>query len=200
MESLIRDSNLIEADRKELLDELSIYIREKITTHKEVSLVFICTHNSRRSHMAQVWAQAAVHQFGIDHVHTFSGGTEKTAFNSNAVKALSEAGFKIRAKTEGKNPKYQVAFDKKVKPLICFSKTYNHKKNPQQGFVAIMTCSDADDACPVVAGAEYRTTIKYEDPKIFDGTDQQESAYRERSLQIGREMLYTFSQVSRLMR
>jgi arsenate reductase len=63
-----------------------------------------------------------------------------------------------------------------------------------------MTYSNADDACPVVAGAEYRTTIKYEDPKIFDGTDQQESAYRERSLQIGREMLYTFSQVSRLMR
>ena len=90
MESLIRDSNLIEADRKELLDELSIYIREKITTHKEVSLVFICTHNSRRSHMAQVWAQAAAHQFGIDHVHTFSGGTEKTAFNSNAVKVRGE--------------------------------------------------------------------------------------------------------------
>lgn len=199
VESLIRDFSLIPADRKELLDELSIYIREKITTQKEVSLVFICTHNSRRSHMAQIWAQAAAHQFGIKYVSTFSGGTEKTAFNKHAVAALKEAGFKIRAKTEGKNPKYEVSFDKKGKPLICYSKTYNHKKNPQQGFVAIMTCSDADDACPLVPGAEYRTTIKYEDPKIFDGTDKRDSAYRERSLEIGREMLYTFKRVSKLM-
>jgi arsenate reductase len=149
--------------------------------------------------MAQVWAQAAAHHFEISNVATFSGGTEKTAFNKNAVAALKEAGFKIQAKTEGKNPKYQVRFDKKAEPLICFSKKYDHKKNPKQGFVAIMTCSDADDACPVIAGAEYRTTIKYDDPKVFDGTELQEKAYKERCLEIGREMLYTFAQVSRLM-
>ena len=198
-ESLIKDSVLISEEGKDLLDELSIYIREKLISAKEVNLVFICTHNSRRSHMAQIWAQTAAHYFGIANVHTYSGGTQKTAFNSNAVMALKEAGFKIQVTKEGKNPVYQVGYDKKAKPLICFSKIYDHKKNPKNGFVAIMTCTDADDACPVVPGAEYRTTIKYDDPKKFDGSDQQEQAYRERSLQIGREMLYTFAQVSKLI-
>ena len=58
-----------------------------------------------------------------------------------------------------------------------------------------MTCSDADESCPVITGAEYRTTIKYEDPKQFDGTPQAEAGYEERSRQIGTEMLYVFSKV-----
>lgn len=198
-ESLIKDSDLITADRKALLDELSIYIKEKLASSNKVNLVFICTHNSRRSHLAQIWAKYAAWHYNIDHLNTYSGGTEKTAFNPSAVKALKKAGFKISIEKEGKNPEYNVKFDKKAKPLICFSKVYNHKKNPAEGFVAVMTCSDADEACPVVTGADYRTTIKYEDPKIFDGTDQQENAYWERSLEIGREMFFVLGQVSKLL-
>ena len=198
-ESLIKDSDLIFADRKELLKELSMYIKEKLISKKKVNLVFICTHNSRRSHMAQIWAQAAAHYLGIN-VMTFSGGTQKTAFNPSAVKALKEAGFKITIIKEGKNPKYNIQYDKKSDPLICFSKVYWHKKNPKEGFVAIMTCSDADEACPIVEGADYRTTIKYEDPKKYDGTDLQEQAYKERSIQIGREMFYVFRKVAELLK
>ena len=82
-------------DRKILLNELAIYIKETLTTKKEVQLVFICTHNSRRSHMAQIWAQTAAFYYDIRNIHTYSGGTQKTAFNSSAVKALQEVGFKI---------------------------------------------------------------------------------------------------------
>lgn len=198
-ESLIKDSELISEDRKNLLNELSIYIKGKLISKKEANLIFICTHNSRRSHMAQIWAQAAASYYGIDNLNTFSGGTQKTAFNLAAVKALKEGGFKISVEKEGKNPKYKVHYKKKVEPLICYSKVYNHHKNPTDGFVAIMTCSDADESCPIVVGADYRTTIKYEDPKKFDGTDQQENAYLDRSKQIGREMYYTMRKVSELM-
>lgn len=199
-ESLIKDSEAISEDRKILLNELAIYIKETLTTKKEVQLVFICTHNSRRSHMTQIWAQTAAFYYGIPNIYTYSGGTQKTAFNSSAVKALNKVGFKISVIKEGKNPKYQVRWAKKATPLICYSKIYTHKKNPGEGFVAIMTCSDADEACPVVIGAHYRTSIKYDDPKVFDGTDRQEEGYQERSAQIGTEMFYLFRQVSKLIK
>jgi arsenate reductase len=199
-ESLIQDFEAISDDRKSLLDELSIYIAGKLNSQREVNLIFICTHNSRRSHMAQIWAQAAAYFFEIKNIKTFSGGTQKTAFNSHAVDALKKAGFKIKKQEEGSNPKYRVKFSKKEKPLVCFSKKYSHKKNPHQDFVAVMTCSDADESCPVIVGAEYRTTIKYDDPKIFDSTDKAAFAYEERSLQIGTEMLYAFKKVAGLLK
>jgi len=58
-----------------------------------------------------------------------------------------------------------------------------------------MTCSDADEACPVVTGASSRFSITYEDPKDHDGTPEEEDKYNERSRQIAREMFYLFSQV-----
>lgn len=198
-ESLIRDSELILQERKVLLDELGIYIKGKLSSEREVDLVFICTHNSRRSHLAQIWAQAAANYFGIKHIKTYSGGTIKTAFNQSAVHAIKKAGFNVSIVKEGKNPKYSVQYSEKAEPIICFSKVYSHKTNPKEGFVAIMTCSDADEACPVIGGAEYRTTIQYEDPKQFDGTENEASAYEERSMQIGREMYYVFSMVSKLI-
>jgi arsenate reductase len=195
-ESLIKDFEAILQDRKALLDELAIYIKGKLISRREVCLIFICTHNSRRSHMAQIWAQTAAAYYNIPSIKTFSGGTQKTAFNILAVNALKKAGFKIKALSEKSNPKYRVKISKKTSPLICFSKKYSHRSNPQRNFVAIMTCSDADESCPVITGAEYRTTIKYEDPKIFDGTDKAAAAYEHRSRQIGTEMLYVFSKVA----
>jgi len=150
--------------------------------------------------MAQLWTQAAAFYFNIGNIKTFSGGTQKTSFNKSAVNALKEAGFKIKEIEGGNNPKYKVRFSKKAEPVICFSKIYSHKKNPSEGFAAIMTCSDADEACPVVNGAEYRTTIKYEDPKKFDGTINEAAAYQERSRQIGVEMYYVFKRVAELLK
>jgi arsenate reductase len=199
-ESLIKDSDLINGDRKELLTELSIFIKERLKSRRVVNLIFICTHNSRRSHLAQIWAQAAAYYFGIDNLNTYSGGTQKTAFNKSAINALKKSGFKISMENDQPNPKYKVRFSGKATPLICYSKKYDARKNPSDGFVAIMTCSDADEACPVIVGAEYRTTIKYEDPKKFDGTEKQEEAYFERSNQIGREMYYVFGEVSKLLK
>ena len=196
LNSLKKGFKDIPGDRRALLEELAIYIKGKLLSQKEVNLVFICTHNSRRSHMAQIWSCAAAYYYDIQNINTFSGGTLKTAFHPMAVKALQKAGFKIKKLDDKSNPKYRVKIDKKGHPLICYSKRYNHKKNPQKDFVAVMTCSDADESCPVIPGAEYRTTIKYDDPKKFDGKPEAEEMYLERSEQIGREMLYVFSKVA----
>lgn len=71
-------------------------------------LTFICTHNSRRSHMGQIWAQAAAWHFGLNDVRTFSGVTEATAFNPRAVRALRELGVAIDVSQEADNPVYTV--------------------------------------------------------------------------------------------
>jgi len=67
--------------------------------------------------------------------------------------------------------------------------------NPKSEFCAIMTCSQADEGCPFVPGAEKRIPITYDDPKEFDNTPQQSEKYKERSIQIASEMFYVFSKI-----
>ena len=88
------DSNLssIPADRKDELLALSKYIVKSLKDSQHCNLMFICTHNSRRSHMGQIWAAAAANHLGIDGVRTYSAGTEATAFNPNAIAALERTG------------------------------------------------------------------------------------------------------------
>ncbi len=190
------DFDSISEERKEILSKLSDYIKTKSDKGEEINLTFICTHNSRRSHMSQIWAQTAAEYYGVKNVFTYSGGTEATAFNPRAVKALKKAGFSIEKTGEAKNPVYLVSYDDHHKePLKCFSKKYSDEFNPQENFIAVMTCTDADEACPVVFGAEARFSIPFEDPKKFDGTDKEEMMYDQRCKQIATELLYVFSSV-----
>lgn len=185
----------ISEERKKTLTTLSDYISEMLAKNSPVNLTFICTHNSRRSHMSQLWAQIAAFYYGVDNVFCYSGGTETTSFNEKSVKALKKAGFQIDKTNESENPMYYVTFFEGMKPIHAFSKKYGHEVNPQKDFAAIMTCSHADKACPIVSGASEKISITYEDPKIADNTTQEETKYDERCEQIAREMLFVFSQV-----
>ena len=187
--------DLIPDERKKLLSEFAGYISNKLKDGKEVKLTFICTHNSRRSHISQIWAQSAAEYFNFLNIKCYSGGTEATAFNPRAVKAMEKAGFKIEKQDDSENPVYLVYYSESREPVKCFSKVYSDEYNPQKDFAAIMTCSDADANCPIVFGAEARFPIRYEDPKEFDGTEQEEEKYDERVEQIGSEILYAFSLV-----
>lgn len=185
----------ISAERKIVLQSLIDFIQSKTTNKQEIRLNLICTHNSRRSHLSQVWAQTAAAHFNIKNVFCYSGGTEATALFPMAAKTLEQSGFLIKAISEGKNPIYSIKYGKNEHPIIGFSKTYDDNFNPQSEFAAIMTCSQADSGCPFIAGAEKRIPITYEDPKAFDNTPQQAEKYQERSLQIAAEMFYVFSQI-----
>jgi len=185
----------ITQERKELLQPLIDYIQSKIINSGPVHLNFICTHNSRRSHLSQVWAQTMAYYFHIKNVHCFSGGTEVTAVFPMVVQTLKNSGFKFRIISEGENPKYRITYSKNEKPIIGFSKAYDDNFNPKTEFAAIMTCSQADENCPYIPGAEKRIPITYEDPKAFDNTPQQAEKYKERSTQIATEMKYVFSNI-----
>lgn len=185
----------INHDRKTNLLNLSKFIQGKLVSGQIVNLNFICTHNSRRSHFAQIWAQATAYYCNLDNVFCYSGGTEATALFPATAKALVESGFEIDYLSQGNNPIYMIKFADLLPPVIGFSKTYDHRFNPQSGFAAVMTCSHADDNCPVVTGAEMRFSLPFEDPKIYDGTALQSEKYLERSLQIATDMLFIFKNV-----
>ena len=171
------------------------FIQTKVTNQQEIRLNFICTHNSRRSHLAQIWAQTAAAYFNIKNVFCYSGGTEATALFPMVAKTLEQSGFEIKTISEGNNPIYIIKYSENEHSIIGFSKTYDDDFNPQSEFAAVLTCSQADEGCPFIAGAEKRIPLPFEDPKAFDNTPQQEEKYKERSLQIATELFYVFSQI-----
>jgi arsenate reductase len=184
-------------ERKEVLQPLIDFIQNKIDLNDEIRLNFICTHNSRRSHLSQIWAQTMAFYFKIKNVYCYSGGTEATAMFPKVADTLTNQGFEIQQLSNDKNPIYAVKFDANQHPIICFSKTFDDVFNPKSEFAAIMTCSSADEGCPFIAGAEKRLPICYNDPKAFDGTDLMNEKYAERSIEIASEMYYVFSQIKK---
>lgn len=186
----------IPADRKGDLAKVAKYVQERLSNSDAAKLTFICTHNSRRSHLSQIWAQVAAEYYGLDGIETFSGGTEATAFNPRAVAALQRCGLKVSADDPAAtNPRYSVTTSDSSTPQVCFSKPYSDPPNPSTEYCAVMTCSHADDACPLVMGCDLRMPIRYEDPKVADDTAFEAQRYDERSAEICSEMLYMMSLV-----
>ena len=183
----------ISSERLKLLDEMATYLRAKMKQGEEIRLNFICTHNSRRSQFSQIWAQTAATYYGID-ANCYSGGVEVTAFNPRAVAAIQRDGFKV-VKKEGVNPVYFVFYSEDEQPIVTFSKVYDDAINAPKDFAAVMTCDHADENCPVIPGAEKRFPLRFEDPKAFDDSPQEEFMYTERSRQIGAELMYLFKKV-----
>ena len=193
IDTLLSTLASIPTERQATLAHLSSYISEKRNNGKTVDLNFICTHNSRRSHISQIWAATAAAYSNIERIRCFSGGTEATAFNPRAVAAMERAGF-IIDKPAGKNPRYRVRYSPDVPGIVCFSKVYDDPLNPSSDFAAIMTCSHADENCPFIPGAT-RIAITYEDPKVADDTPGESARYDERVEQIGREMFFVMGNI-----
>lgn len=199
VEKLLVQPTEMTAERQRILTDISKIAAERLKAGKTVDLLFVCTHNSRRSQMCQLWATAAAQYYGIQGVATHSGGTENTAFNPRAVAAIERAGFAVKTTVPGENPHYEVSFATKGKPAEAFSKVYNSESNPCEDFVAVMVCGDADEKCPLVAGSAARISLHFVDPKVSDGTDKEAETYDARCRQIAQEMLFVMRQAKRLM-
>jgi arsenate reductase (thioredoxin) len=195
IERVQKEADQIPDDRKEQLKKIALFVQTKLAAKEPAQIMFICTHNSRRSHTSQIWAQTLAAYYGLDGVKTFSAGTEVTAFNDRAVQALQRVGFSVTKSDDQKNPVYSVQYAQGAEPIHAFSKLIGDATNPKANFCAVMNCSQAEAACPFVAGATLRVSTPYDDPKDFDGTPQETAKYDERCRQIAREMAYMFAQV-----
>lgn len=192
--SIITEFDQISEDRKLKLQNIIDFVNVKNDAKEIVNLILICTHNSRRSHLSQVWTQVAARYYGHANVFSYSGGTDATALFPSAAKALSKSGLQIQTLSEGSNPVYGIKYDQNEPAIIAFSKTFDDVFNPQSGYAGVMTCNNADQNCPIVPNVE-RISLPFEDPKAFDGTPQQEEKYDERCRDIARELFYAFSKV-----
>ncbi len=198
-QTLESEFSLIPEDRKENLKQIASYIKTRLAEQKKAEVVFICTHNSRRSQLAQVWAGLAYQYYGFapEGLATFSGGTEATACNPRTVATLKRAGVQISTPvTVVNNPRYELQLNlaEKKQTLYLFSKKYNEESNPQKDFCAVLVCSQADESCPVVAGAGKRIYHSYEDPKKSDGSADEAKVYDATCRLIAREMFYMLSE------
>lgn len=191
------DLNSIPEGRKEILQQLIDLVQSSVKRNERININCICTHNSRRSHLTQIWAKVASVHHRIRKVNTYSGGTEATAVYPMIIKTLEHQGINVLKLSESENPVYAYKYDDLAPPIIGFSKKYSDKFNPQSGFIALMTCGDADEKCPIVEGASGRVALTYVDPKVSDGTDQQAQTYADRSREIATEMFYVFSKVEK---
>ncbi len=196
IESYISDLEFatIKSERKQELFKLIDYIQQRKNEDTHINLNFICTHNSRRSHLCQVWAKTASYFYNIKKVHCYSGGTEETAVYPMIIKTLQSVGFDIYKLDQDINPTYKLNFTEEKCPLTLFSKLYNNKINPSSNFASVMTCNNADKNCPLIPNS-IRISVKYHDPKAFDNSPIQAEKYEERSNQIATEMFYVFSQI-----
>ena len=192
------DITKISEDRKINLEDFIGFIAQKLKSKETVNLNFICTHNSRRSHFSQIWAQTIAAFLAIENMNSFSGGTKATAVYPSVLKAFQNIGFSLGQLAENKNPVSFLKYADDASPILCFSKRYDHTFNPKANFAAVMTCSQANEACPFVPGAEVRIPFTFQDPKINDGTPEEVEKYQEKSQQIATDLLYVFTKAKEL--
>jgi arsenate reductase len=179
-------------ERAFMLDEIVNYIYKTTFKNKIPKLNFICTHNSRRSQFCQFWATFFSNYYNIK-CEVYSGGTVETEVNKSVINNIQDYGFNISFK-ELNNPIYSIKF-KGQNLGKYFSKLYHDFENPRNEFAAIMTCSDADNNCPLINGAEIKFSLQYEDPKKYDRTKIEKNEYKKTSEKIASEMNYLFYKI-----
>lgn len=180
--------------RKQKLIELACHLKLTLCSSNKLNLLFVCTHNSRRSHMGQLWGQLAANYYKMDNVNSFSAGTEVTELNSNVIEMLQKVGFMVSTFQTVSNPAYLIEFGQN-QSLTCFSKLIEHESNPKSDFFAIMMCTEAEANCPFVPGAIHRFGLPFDDPKVYDNTLKVSDAYLSTFEEIGIQILFLFNQI-----
>lgn len=190
------ETHEITKERQEVLEVLAKFIQAKTEEGELINLNFICTHNSRRSHLCQIWVQAIAAYFHQNNIYSYSGGTTATSLYPSVIQTLKKVGFQFQILATGENTIYSIRYSNVLPSIIGFSKSYDNSFNPKK-FAAIMTCDHANENCPVVLGATMRIPITYKDPKAFDNTPLALKKYEERSRQIATEMKWVFESISK---
>jgi len=197
-----KDGKSIDTIHEKAQKELAKVIVEQYQPGKELSIILVCTGNSRRSMMGAAMGNASAAYHGLSDLRFYSGGTTPSAFNSRSIRALKDIGFKIEPTGEKAKPGpkgeenqvYNILWGQdKAFASIEFSKHYSDPKNPQKDFIALVVCDEADSACTVVIGAKKRIPVPFADPKAFDGKPEEAAKYSERRDDIGRFMLSTLA-------
>ena len=110
-------------------------------------VLFLCTHNSARSQMAE----GLLRDMAGNRFEVFSAGTEATHVRSEAISAMAEIGVDISAQESETLERYL------GKPLD----------------LVITVCDDANEACPFFPGAKERLHWSFPDPSTVTGGNEE---------------------------
>ncbi len=129
------------------------------------SIVFVCTHNSRRSQFCQVWSQILSDIYKLN-LSFQSAGVIKTEVYVEVIRSLQRAGVDIdETGTILINNKQVSLFSKSLDEINL------------KAFISMMTCSDAEKSCPTDPRSKKNISLFYPDPKRFDGTKDEIKEY-----------------------
>jgi arsenate reductase len=113
----------------------------------KVRVLFLCTHNSARSQMAE----GLLRYLAGDRFEVMSAGTEATSVRPEAIAAMAELGVDISGQE---------------------SKTLDRYLG--ESFHCVVTvCDDAREACPIFPGAKNRLHWSFRDPSRATGSDEE---------------------------
>jgi arsenate reductase len=113
-------------------------------------VLFLCTHNSARSQMAE----GLLRSLGGDRFEGHSAGTEATGVRPLAIKAMAEVDVDISKQTS-----------KTLDPYV--DQRFDH---------VITVCDDANESCPIFPNATHRLHWSLPDPSRATGTEEQQLA------------------------
>lgn len=192
-----KENTIITNERESLLFDIADTIVDEYTDRDKLNINFICTHNSRRSQIAQVWAFVASEYFGLPNMYIYSGGTETTSFHRNTVRTLQKVGFDFNViDFSHQNPKYLISYKETKKSILGFSKTFDDHNN-QFPYIAVTTCDDANEKCPFIPDAIAKFHLPFGDPKHADNTPSTNEVYLNTNQQIAAEIFIIFEEVKR---
>lgn len=186
----------ISESRIKILDSIADSLLSLQVNNKKTTLLFVCTHNSRRSQFSQLWAEYFARHFQLTHLDIQSCGTEVTACNFRVIYTLRNLGFQI-TNPGGSNPQLSVKYSDLARPITLYSKSIESciASSESGQIIAMMTCDHADQNCPIIPKVKSRIQLLYVDPKVTDDTPQESERYQERCRQIGEEIHYLFSKL-----
>ena len=113
-------------------------------------VLFLCTHNSARSQMAEGMLRALAE----DRFEVHSAGTEATHVRPQAMRVMDEIGIDISRQE---------------------SKTLDRYLGEPFDYV-IAVCDEANEACPFFPGAQNRLHWSFEDPSQATGSEEERLA------------------------
>ena len=183
--------------RKAILSEVADTIVQYIVAGTPLNVLFVCTHNSRRSQAAQLWLGTCLYLHNIENIEVYSAGAVATAFNYRMVDAARRMGFKVNLQRTDEEEKYRV--DSPFHPVFSqtfFSKTIDDQSLPTENVLVLHTCTDAEASCPVIHGATHTYSLPFRDPSRFDGHPHQDKLYEATFRHIGSEMMFLSKEVA----
>jgi arsenate reductase (thioredoxin) len=125
-------------------------IERRPTLGEKKRVLFLCTHNSARSQMAE----GLLKHLAGDRFEAMSAGTEATHVRPLAIRAMEEIGIDISGQESKTLDRY-------------LQEPFDH---------VITVCDDANEACPFFPGAQSRLHWSFEDPSKAEGSDEERLA------------------------